>query len=207
MSWTASSSSDRKTSTRARERSAALSSKDGFSVVAPTSVIVPSSITGRNASSCARLKRWISSTKSSVPFPVERRPRAASKTFLRSATPEKIADIWTKWRSGLVRHQSRDRRLARARRPPEDQRAERFRADQAASGSRPARPDGPARPPPTISSDASCPQAGAGRSGPCRRRRKDRSCGFHVPAVRRYRDRFLTMMIVGSGKASKPNCA
>ena len=67
-------------------------------MVAPTSVMVPSSITGRKASSWARLKRWISSTKSSVAVPVERRARAASKTFLRSATPEKIAEICSKCR-------------------------------------------------------------------------------------------------------------
>jgi hypothetical protein len=35
------------TSTRARDRSGAISSKDGFSVVAPTSTTVPSSTTGR----------------------------------------------------------------------------------------------------------------------------------------------------------------
>ena len=93
------SSSDLKVSTRARDRSAALSAKDGFSVVAPTSVIVPSSITGRKASCWARLKRWISSTKSKVPLPPSRRPRAASNTFLRSATPEKIALICSKPRS------------------------------------------------------------------------------------------------------------
>ena len=95
----ASSSSDRNVITRARESSAALSSKDGFSVVAPTSVTVPSSITGRKLSCWARLKRWISSTKSNVPRPVMRRPRAASKTFFRSATPVKIADTCSKARS------------------------------------------------------------------------------------------------------------
>ena len=84
------------TSTRARDSSGAMSSKDGFSVVAPTSTMVPSSITGRKLSCCARLKRWISSTKSSVPCPVSRRARAASNTFLRSATPEKIAEICSK---------------------------------------------------------------------------------------------------------------
>src|SRR3546814_10516060 len=36
------------------------------SVVAPTKMTVPSSITGRKLSCWARLKRWISSTKSSV---------------------------------------------------------------------------------------------------------------------------------------------
>ena len=42
---------------------------DGFSVVAPISVIVPSSTCGRNASCCALLKRWISSTKRIVRLP------------------------------------------------------------------------------------------------------------------------------------------
>ena len=41
----------------ARESSAAFSSNDGFSVVAPMSVIVPSSMTGRNESCWPRLKR------------------------------------------------------------------------------------------------------------------------------------------------------
>src|SRR5262245_6166026 len=95
----AAASSDRKTSTRARDKSGALSSKDGFSVVAPTRMMVPSSITGRNESCCARLNRWISSTKSSVPCPNSRRRRASSKTFLRSATPVKIAEICSKCRS------------------------------------------------------------------------------------------------------------
>ena len=56
-------------------------------------------MTGRKESCWARLKRWISSTKSSVPCPVSRRARAASNTFLRSATPEKIAEICSKCRS------------------------------------------------------------------------------------------------------------
>jgi len=55
-----------KTRTVARERSAALSSNDGFSVVAPTRTMVPSSITGRKLSCWARLKRWISSTNRRV---------------------------------------------------------------------------------------------------------------------------------------------
>lgn len=83
----------RNVSTRARDRRAALSSKLGFSVVAPTRMTVPSSITGRKLSCWARLKRWISSTKSSVWRPSMRRRRAVSKTFFKSATPEKIADI------------------------------------------------------------------------------------------------------------------
>ena len=126
----AASSSARNSRTRARDSSAAFSSKDGFSVVAPTSVTVPSSITGRKASSCARLKRWISSTKSSVPCPVARRLRAASNTFLRSATPEKIAEICSKCRSVSCGEQARHGGLAGARRPPEHQRAEASRREQ-----------------------------------------------------------------------------
>ena len=84
------------TSTRARDNSAALSSKDGFSVVAPTRMTVPSSMTGRKESCWARLKRWISSTNSSVWRPLVRRSRAISNIFLRSATPEKIAEICSK---------------------------------------------------------------------------------------------------------------
>ena len=108
------------TSTCARDSSAPLSSKDGFSVVAPTSVIVPSSMSGRKLSCCERLKRWISSTNSSVPLPCSRRARACSKTFLRSATPEKIAEICSKTKPGLAGKQPRDRRLAGAGRAPQD---------------------------------------------------------------------------------------
>ena len=86
----------RNTSTRARESSAALGSNDGFAVVAPTSTTGRCSITGRNESCCALLKRCTSSTNSSVPFPVSRRARAASNTFLRSATPENTAEICSK---------------------------------------------------------------------------------------------------------------
>ena len=47
--------------TAQRESRAALTSKYGFSVVAPISVISPLSTAGRSASCCALLKRWISS--------------------------------------------------------------------------------------------------------------------------------------------------
>ena len=94
----ASASSRFSTSTCARDRRAPFSSKDGFSVVAPTRMIVPSSTLGRNESCCDLLKRWISSTKSSVPRPCSRLIRACSKTFFRSATPEKMAEICSKAR-------------------------------------------------------------------------------------------------------------
>ncbi len=120
------------TPARARATAArAFSSKDGFSVVAPTRAMVPSSITGRKESCCARLKRWISSTNSSVPCPLSRRARAASNTFFRSATPEKIAEICSKCSSVSSRQQPRHRGLAGAGRAPEHQRAERARLQHA----------------------------------------------------------------------------
>ena len=64
----------------ARLSSAALSSKLGFSVVAPISVTVPSSTAGRRVSCCDLFSRCISSTNSTVPAPPEAsRPRARSK--------------------------------------------------------------------------------------------------------------------------------
>ncbi len=94
----AASSSRWKTSTSARDSSAPLSSKEGFSVVAPTSVMVPSSMCGRKLSCWERLKRWISSMNSSVPLPVSRRPLARSKALRRSWTPEKMAESCSKAR-------------------------------------------------------------------------------------------------------------
>ena len=58
------------TNTRHLERSAALISKDGFSVVAPIRRMLPFSTNGRNASCCALLKRWISSTNTTVRIPI-----------------------------------------------------------------------------------------------------------------------------------------
>ena len=46
----------------------------GFSVVAPTSVMVPSWTWGRRASCWALLNRWISSRNSTVPRPVQGDP-------------------------------------------------------------------------------------------------------------------------------------
>jgi SpoVK/Ycf46/Vps4 family AAA+-type ATPase len=73
-----------RTTIRERDSNAALTSNEGFSVVAPTSTMVPSSTTGRKESCCARLKRWISSTNRSVPLPVSRRLLARSKALRRS---------------------------------------------------------------------------------------------------------------------------
>ncbi len=55
--------------TRMRESRAPLTSKAGFSVVAPISVTRPSSTAGSSASCWALLKRWISSRKNTVGVP------------------------------------------------------------------------------------------------------------------------------------------
>ena len=57
------------TYTRARDSSAPTISNEGFSVVAPMKVSVPSSTCGRNASCCALLKRCTSSRNSTVGCP------------------------------------------------------------------------------------------------------------------------------------------
>ena len=54
------------TNTLQRDKRAPFTSNDGFSVVAPISVIAPFSTKGRNASCCALLKRWISSMNTMV---------------------------------------------------------------------------------------------------------------------------------------------
>ena len=71
------------TNTWDRESSGALTSNDGFSVVAPMSTMSPASTRGRNASCWALLKRWISSTNRIV-----RRPeRGAGRARPRPSPP------------------------------------------------------------------------------------------------------------------------
>src|SRR6202140_850045 len=83
----------RNTYTRARDSSALITSKDGFSVVAPTKVSVPSSRYGRNVSCCALLKRGTSSRNSSVGRPSwARTARAASTAARMSFTPAMTAE-------------------------------------------------------------------------------------------------------------------
>ncbi len=132
-----------------------MSSKDGFSVVAPTRMIVPSSMSGRKASCCARLKRWISSTKSSVPRPLPRRRRAASNSFLRSATPVKIALIWTKARSVAS---ARSRAIVVFPTPGGPQKM--IEPSAPSASIRPSGPSGPRR--------CSCPTTSSSRRGRCR---------------------------------------
>ena len=59
-----------------------MTSKYGFSVVAPISVTTPSSTAGSSASCCALLKRWISSRKRIVRCPARAEPLAGSRDHL-----------------------------------------------------------------------------------------------------------------------------
>ena len=96
------------TYTRQRESSAAFTSKDGFSVVAPIRVTVPRSTWGRNASCWALLKRWISSTNRIVRWPRSARRSAASLTRARiSLTPMSTAENGDEVRLGVRRHEAR----------------------------------------------------------------------------------------------------
>ena len=73
--------------------SAELTSKYGFSVVAPISVTSPSSTAGRSASCCALLNLWISSRKRIVRCPwAPSRSRARPRTARTSATVAETAD-------------------------------------------------------------------------------------------------------------------
>ena len=71
-----------------------MTSKEGFSVVAPIRTIVPVSTAPRSASCWALLKRWISSMNSTgAPRWLKRLfERALSKTSRTSLTPEVTAD-------------------------------------------------------------------------------------------------------------------
>ncbi len=87
-SWISSSTDSAcKTKTLHRDNSAELISKEGFSVVAPMRIMLPFSTKGRNASCCALLKRWISSTNTIVFSPMSRLPSARDMTSLISLIP------------------------------------------------------------------------------------------------------------------------
>ncbi len=73
-----------------------MTSKYGFSVVAPTSVTRPSSTAGSSASCWALLKRWISSRKKIVERPPRRRSVARAITSRTSARPACTADSSSK---------------------------------------------------------------------------------------------------------------
>ena len=102
--WTilcrSSSESGSRRSTRHRESRALLTSKDGFSVVAPMRVSVPFSTVGSTASCCSLLKRWISSMNRMVRLPcMPNRSRASAVALCRSFTPALTALSATKWES------------------------------------------------------------------------------------------------------------
>ena len=88
---TSSSESAFSTKTRVLESSAEITSNDGFSVVAPMSVMFPRSTWGRNASCCALLNRWISSTNTIVRLPNRRAFSAAAMMSLISLIPVRTA--------------------------------------------------------------------------------------------------------------------
>ena len=67
-----------------------MTSKYGFSVVAPISVIIPSSTAGSSASCCALLKRWISSRKRIVRSPLP--PSRSRARWMTSRTWDTVAE-------------------------------------------------------------------------------------------------------------------
>ena len=82
-----------------------MTSKDGFSVVAPIRVTVPSSTWGSTASCCALFQRCSSSMKRTVRWPSLRAWRASAITRRMSATPEVTAlrDTWRAPAAALIR--------------------------------------------------------------------------------------------------------
>jgi hypothetical protein len=95
--------------------------------------MVPSSMTGRKLSSWARLKRWISSTKSSVPLQRAAAARRLEHFLQIGDAGEDRRDLF-EVEIGLVGEEAGDRRLAGAGRAPEDQRAEAAGAQHAGDG-------------------------------------------------------------------------
>src|SRR5260221_421357 len=74
-----------------RESSGEMTSKEGFSVVAPMKVMWPASTCGRKASCCALLKRCTSSTKTMVRSPERALRSASAMTSLISLMPVSTA--------------------------------------------------------------------------------------------------------------------
>ena len=128
----ASSSSRFSTKTWQRESSAPLSSNDGFSVVAPTSVTTPCSTNGRKPSCWARLKRWISSTNSSVAWPAGAAAAGGLERLLQVGDAGEHRRQLLELVAGLLGQQPRDGGLAGAGRAPEDHRGQPVRAGHAA---------------------------------------------------------------------------
>lgn len=78
-----------------------MTSKEGFSVVAPMRMMLPFSTKGRKASCCALLKRWISSTKTMVFSPKRRFSSASCITprisLMPLVTAEKLMNLARVW--------------------------------------------------------------------------------------------------------------
>ena len=116
-----------------RESSAELTSKYGFSVVAPMSVTSPSSTACSTESCCALLKRWISSMKRIV-----RTPLPPSRSLRSRDDRPHVVDARRHGRELLERRSGprgddpRDRRLPGARRAEEDHRRRAVLLDRAA---------------------------------------------------------------------------
>ncbi len=116
-----------------RERSGALTSKYGFSVVAPMRTSSPSSTPGSRASCWALLKRWTSSRKRIVPLV----PLPEALPGLGQHLPDVLharrhRGEGFEGRRGRARDQPGQGGLARAGRPPEDDRAESIGLDEGA---------------------------------------------------------------------------
>ena len=103
----------------------AVQREGGFSVVAPISVTVPVSTTGRKPSCWARLKRWISSTNSSVALPGSPPPRRLVERALEVGDAGEHRGELHEMQPRAGGEQSGDGGLAAARRAPEDQRCKR----------------------------------------------------------------------------------
>ncbi len=135
-------------------------------MVAPISVTMPSSTAGSSTSCCAFDQRCTSSTNSTVRnIP----PLAPCITLRASATPEETAESWIRSAPDGVGEQMRQGGLARARRPPQDDRGEVAAGEQSRRARCPRPPGGPALRTPRTS------------EGACARRAVDRSRAFGIP--------------------------
>ncbi len=100
-------------------------------MVAPTSTTVPSSITGRNESCCARLKRCTSSTNSKRALAGLAPGTRRVEHLLQVGDPGKHRGNLLEMQFGRIGQQPGHRGLAGARRSPEDQRTQRARRQHA----------------------------------------------------------------------------
>ena len=119
-----------RTNTFERESSAALTSNEGFSVVAPIRTMSPDSTRGRKASCCALLKRWISSTNDDRPPAARAAPHlGGSHHLLDLLDAGENGAEGDKLRPRHLGDDPRERGLAGAWRPPEDDRLQQIALD------------------------------------------------------------------------------